>query len=236
MRPVVVVSLALASLCSDEVRAQSVPVPDSLPPGVTADMIIRGREVFEGEGGCVACHGEDASGLLGPDLTDEEWWHAKGNYLELVSQILQGVPEEISSSGVAMLPRGGADIDEDDVQAVAAYVWRLSHPEFADSLPMGVTEDMVSRGDLVFHGAGGCSVCHGSDARGEIGPNLTDEEWLHTKGGYLAILHTIVTGVPQERSESGVVMPPRGGAQLSDEDVHAVAAYVWAISHSGEEH
>jgi hypothetical protein len=26
-------------------------------------------------------------------------------------------------------------------------------------------------------------------------------------------------------------MPPRGGAALSDADVAAVAAYVWAISH-----
>jgi hypothetical protein len=30
---------------------------------------------------------------------------------------------------------------------------------------------------------------------------------------------------------SGVPMPPRGGAPLSDSDVNAVAAYVWAISH-----
>jgi hypothetical protein len=28
-------------------------------------------------------------------------------------------------------------------------------------------------------------------------------------------------------------MPPRGGAPLSDSDVAAVAAYVWAISHPG---
>jgi len=27
-------------------------------------------------------------------------------------------------------------------------------------------------------------------------------------------------------------MPPRGGAPLSDADVQAVAAYVWAVGHS----
>jgi len=26
-------------------------------------------------------------------------------------------------------------------------------------------------------------------------------------------------------------MPPKGGAQLTDEQVSAVAAYVWALSH-----
>ena len=211
-------------------RAQSVPPVDSLPPGVTEAMLTRGREVFEGEGGCIACHGADATGLLGPDLTDDEWWHAKGSYLELVNRVLRGVPESESTSGVAMAPRGGSNISEEDVQAVAAYVWRLSHPEAADSLPGGVSPEMVERGDEVFHGAGGCFDCHGGDARGQVGPDLTDRDWLHAKGGYLAIVQTVLTGVPQDRSNSGVVMPPRGGSTISDGDVYAVAAYVWALS------
>jgi hypothetical protein len=36
--------------------------------------------------------------------------------------------------------------------------------------------------------------------------------------------------VPQPKKFS-TPMPPMGGAQLSDEQVSAVAAYVWAISH-----
>ena len=81
-------------------------------------MIARGKVVFEGPGGCAACHGTDASGLLGPDLTDDQWWHAKGNYLELVNQILKGVPEEESRSGIAMLPKGGTDLSEAEVQGL----------------------------------------------------------------------------------------------------------------------
>jgi len=30
-------------------------------------------------------------------------------------------------------------------------------------------------------------------------------------------------------------MPPKGGAQLSEQQVAAVSAYVWAISHRGGE-
>jgi cytochrome c oxidase cbb3-type subunit 3 len=206
-------ALVLALVGPMALAAQSVPMPDSLPPGVTPDMVVRGKAVFEGAGGCANCHGADGRGLLGPDLTDDDWWHAKGNYLELVNQILKGVPEELSTSGVPMLPK-----------------------ELADSLPMGLTEQMVDLGDDIFHGAGGCAACHGMDARGDLGPNLTDEDWLHAKGGYLSILHTVVTGVPQELSESGVVMPPRGGSQIGDEEVHAVAAYIWAISRQGGRH
>ncbi len=45
------------------------------------------------------------------------------------------------------------------------------------------------------------------------------------------IAQTITKGVPGPRNYSGV-MPPLGGAELSPDDVKAVAAYVWAISHN----
>ena len=209
--------------------AQPVPIPDSLPPGVTAEMVERGRRVFAGEGLCINCHGPQAGGHLGPDLTDAEWWHAEGSYLAIVRQILVGVPAAQSISGTVMQPRGGSNISDEDVQAVAAYVWKLSHPHATDSLPNAVSPAMLQRGDEVFHGPGNCATCHGEDATGDVGPNLTDEEWLHTKGSYLTILQQVLVGVTAERSRSGVVMPPRGGSNISDADVHAVAAYVWAL-------
>ena len=211
--------------------AQSVPIPDSLPPGVTPEMVRRGRIVFEGPGSCTSCHGPQARGLLGPDLTDSEWWHAKGSYLAILQRILAGVPSSRSVSGYVMEPRGGASISDAEVQAVAAYVWSFSHPEAGDSIPHGVTRDMIDRGQRIFLGRGGCTNCHGVDAHGDVGPDLTDGEWLHAKGGYLAIVEKILSGVPTELSKTGVVMAPRGGANLTNADVHAVAAYVWVLSH-----
>lgn len=126
-----------------------------------------------------------------------------------------------------MQPRGGSQIDDHDTQAVAAYVWRLSHP--GEPLTTPVTTALVARGDSVFHGAGGCVACHGADARGGVGPDLTDADWLHVKGGYLSIVSTVLTGVPANRSRGRVEMPPRGGSAITDDEVYAVAAYVWAI-------
>jgi cytochrome c5 len=37
--------------------------------------------------------------------------------------------------------------------------------------------------------------------------------------------------VTKEESKSGIMMPPRGGSTISDEDVKAVAAYVYSLSH-----
>jgi mono/diheme cytochrome c family protein len=50
-------------------------------------------------------------------------------------------------------------------------------------------------------------------------------------GSVGAIGHTIETGVPKGKEHNGA-MPPKGGADLSPEDVAAVADYVWAIGHS----
>lgn len=91
-------------------------------------------------------------------------------------------------------------------------------------LPPGVTMAMIARGDTLFHTRGMCVNCHGADATGVIGPNLTDHEWLQAKGSYLSILQTILTGVPLAQSSRGVAMPPRGGASLSDEDARGGAA------------
>jgi mono/diheme cytochrome c family protein len=91
--------------------------------------------------------------------------------------------------------------------------------------------EMVAKGDALFHSSANCYACHGSKAEGLVGPNLTDAEWIHSKGSYDDIVAQINKGVPKEESKSGIVMPPKGGATLSDDDVKAIAAYVHSLSH-----
>lgn len=119
-------ALLLAGLLPPAVQAQQ---RDSLPPGVTPQMVAQGEQLFKGPGLCTACHGPDAKGIpnLGPDLTDKEWLHSKGTYQEIVKQILEGVPANRSTTGLVMPPKGGSSLTDDQVKAVAAYVWKLSH-------------------------------------------------------------------------------------------------------------
>jgi len=100
------------------------------------------------------------------------------------------------------------------------------------SLPSGVTQDMIVTGNTIFHGPGLCYACHGPNAQGLVGPSLVDTVWIHSKGSYPEIVNQILHGVSKEDSKSGIPMPPRGGSSISDEDVRAVAAYVWSLSHS----
>ncbi len=98
----------------------------------------------------------------------------------------------------------------------------------------GGSPDLVALGDSIFHGqvgGGTCTVCHGQDAKGTpVGPNLTDKEWLHSDGSLEGITKTIMNGVPQPKN-APAPMPPKGGAALNDDQVKAVAAYVYSLSH-----
>jgi glucose/arabinose dehydrogenase/mono/diheme cytochrome c family protein len=103
-------------------------------------------------------------------------------------------------------------------------------------VPSGATAEQVALGRKIFEGEaadGTCAGCHGSDANGSpVGPSLLTGQWLDSDGTFAGLRHTITEGVPQPKHPSPP-MPPRGGAPLSDSDVTAVAAYVWAISHPG---
>jgi mono/diheme cytochrome c family protein len=97
--------------------------------------------------------------------------------------------------------------------------------------PAAVTPAAVTLGDSLFHSKGNCYACHGANAQGAVGPNLTDAEWVHSDGSYDAIVKQITTGVTAEQSKTKIPMPPKGGAQITDDEVKAVAAYVYSLSH-----
>lgn len=99
------------------------------------------------------------------------------------------------------------------------------------NLPEGVTAEMVAEGEQIFHGVGICQTCHGPDATGvgNLAPNLTDDTWLNiTSRNYDEIVTLVTNGVPQPK-EAAAPMPPKGGANLTDEQVRAVAAYVYTL-------
>jgi mono/diheme cytochrome c family protein len=97
--------------------------------------------------------------------------------------------------------------------------------------PAALTPALIAQGDSIFHSKGNCYACHGANAQGAVGPNLTDAEWIHSDGSYDAIVKQVTTGVPQNESKSGIMMPPKGGSSITDDEVKAVAAYVYSLSH-----
>jgi cytochrome c oxidase cbb3-type subunit III len=109
--------------------------------------------------------------------------------------------ERSMSEAAKRLPTAGAPAD---ANAIAALV---RDPK------------AVALGKTVF--TTNCVVCHRADAGGNIGPNLTDDYWLH--GGTVAEINkTINTGV----LDKGM---PNWGKMLSPQQVIAVTTYVVSL-------
>lgn len=101
-------------------------------------------------------------------------------------------------------------------------------------VPPGSTRDMVTLGERIFRGqvaGAACTGCHGDSGEGTpLGPPLTGKKWLWSDGSLAGIKKTISDGVSQPK-EYRSPMPAMGGAQLTPDQLSAVSAYVWAISH-----
>lgn len=108
-------------------EAEGTAMPQEMPEGVTAAAIEQGKEVYNGAGICMSCHGPDGAGIpnLGANLTDDEWLHGDGSYEGIVASVMNGVTAQESSSGIPMPAKGGTAITDEQVRAVAAYVWSL---------------------------------------------------------------------------------------------------------------
>jgi glucose/arabinose dehydrogenase/mono/diheme cytochrome c family protein len=125
-----------------------------------------------------------------------------------------------------------------NIVEVAANPPEGTHPDAGASadvaVPEGATAEMVALGERIYRGQLGgaaCTGCHGQSGQGSpLGPDLTGKKWLWSDGSYAGIKKTITEGVPQPKQYRSP-MPAMGGAQLTADQVSAVAAYVWSLSH-----
>lgn len=66
-----------------------------------------------------------------------------------------------------------------------------------------------------------CFTCHGNQGQGGIGPNLTDDYWIHG-GTFPDVVHTIRAGVPVK----GMISWEK---TLEKDQIIEVASYVWSL-------
>jgi glucose/arabinose dehydrogenase/mono/diheme cytochrome c family protein len=142
------------------------------------------------------------------------------------------------SSAITPCPSASAPVHE--ATEAAGQPPEGTHPDAGAAttrklpVPEGATAAMVALGDRIYHGQVGgasCAGCHGSNAAGSpLGPDLTSAKWLWSDGSYAGILKAIKDGVPNPK-EYRSPMPPLGGSELTSDQLAAVAAYVWALSH-----
>ncbi len=140
----------------------------------------------------------------------------------------------LTLAAVGMGACGGDDGAMDDMDQPDPPAAEAPAPAAGDQEPVtlaeGVTQEQFDEGRTLFSGQGGCHACHNPQATGtQLAPDLTDAEWINVSGPDVQeIVELINTGVP-EPVEHPAPMPPMGGANLSADQVEALAAYVASI-------
>lgn len=148
-------------------------------------------------GNCAGCHGDNREGGYGPALADTE----------LLDYELEGI---ILSGTEGGMPGFEGSINDEDMKALLNF------------LVDGDAGATASPGAGLF--LANCAACHGDDAKGGFGPNLTDNVWLGAEGDIDALkLREIIL-----KGTSGG-MPPFEGS-LSDADTDSIIEYIRLIA------
>jgi PQQ-dependent dehydrogenase (methanol/ethanol family) len=116
-----------------------------------------GRQLFQKS--CTACHGENAKGGRGPDLTTGAYRWGRSDDA-IARNILQGIP------GTEM---PGFPVSNAEAQSIVAYLRSLrANP------PDEQLRGDAAAGRRLFFGTANCSRCHMFEGRGgRLGPDLT---------------------------------------------------------------
>ena len=177
------------------------------------------KDILTGQDKDTLLAGHDADGITEFDNDMPLWWLV-GFIFTVVFAVGYIVQYHLADG-----PSSKKEYEEE----VAAFKQSQEPPGTVKEVVFNPFTDAASldAGRTVFNGAANtCFTCHRNDLGGIVGPNLTDEFWMH--GGDLkAIMTSIKTGYPEKG------MQPFGtNARLSDRQVLQVASYILSLRDS----
>ena len=177
------------------------------------------KDILTGQDKDTLLAGHDADGITEFDNDMPLWWLV-GFIFTVVFAFGYFVQYHLADG-----PSSKKEYEEE----VAAFNKSKEPPGTVKEVVFNPLTDAASldAGRTVFNGsANTCFTCHRNDLGGVVGPNLTDEFWMH--GGDLkAIMTSIKTGYPEKG------MQPFGtNARLSDRQVLQVASYILSLKGS----
>jgi cytochrome c oxidase cbb3-type subunit III len=150
-------------------RAEARPTRNPLEGNALA--ISNGAAMFRNR--CAGCHGPDAHGYLGPDLTG--FWGAGGTDDRMFDIVRRGVP------GTEMIAADPQRVADKDIWQVLAYIRTLG------AVPATPPTGDAANGERLFKAT--CAGCHMVNGRGgQLGPDLSRIGSARPRAGLLAKL------------------------------------------------
>jgi cytochrome c oxidase cbb3-type subunit 3 len=156
----------------------------------------------------------DADGIQEFDNNLPKWW-LYGFYLTIVFAIAYMMYYHVSQDGQVSKTEYENEIAE-------ASLLTANLPKSASKTLIALTDKAsLDAGKVIFEGTNNlCSTCHKEDMGGLVGPNLTDEYWIHGCS-IQEIAQSITTGFPEKG-----MLPYGSNNKLTDEQLLQVASYV----------
>lgn len=163
----------------------------------------------------------EADGIHEFDNALPRWW-LYGFYFTIAFAAAYMLNYHVLAEPLFGRPGMVAEYDADVAAARKAEAARPA-PAAAAAVVALTDADSLAKGRAVFEGTDNvCSSCHRPDLGGMVGPNLTDQYWLHGCS-VQEVIASIRTGYPLKG-----MMPFGTGKPLTDEQLVQVASYVLA--------
>ncbi len=156
------------------------------------------------------------------------WW-LYGFYFTIIFSIVYVLNYHVLPTPLmgkpGMLAEYQAELDE--AAALAASRPKAAGPS-ADLVAL-TDADSLAKGQAIFEGDHLCQACHRKDLGGMVGPNLTDDLWIHGCSP-TDLVKNVAEGFPTLG-----MLPYGSGSKLSDEELLQVVSYILSKQGSNPE-
>lgn len=145
------------------------------------------------------------------------WW-LWGFYISIVFSVVYILRFEVFKTAPSTIQEYEQEMAAAEI-AKEEYLKTAANLVDETSVVMLTDEALIQEGATIF--STNCAVCHAADGGGGVGPNLTDEYWLHG-GDIKAIFATVKYGVPAKG-----MIPWKD--QLNAADMQKVSSYIMTL-------
>ncbi len=161
--------------------------------------------------------GHDYDGIRELDNKLPPWWLGMF-YLSIVFGVVYLFAFHLSDIGPSSKQEYETEMEVAKAE-VNAYLATVADAVDENNLVALTDPQEVAMGGSIF--AANCVSCHGQKGEGGIGPNMTDDYWIHG-GGIQNVFKTIKNGV----ADKGMIA---WGEQLRSSDMLRVASYILTL-------